>query len=53
MQQMAKIKNYYLEAHEFMVGFRRPGINFDAVLESNNQEFYSFVSNNLEVDCTH
>ncbi len=41
-----------LEGHEFVVGFRRPGVDFDGVSQGNDQELDTLILDNLEVNST-
>jgi hypothetical protein len=42
----------YLESHELVIRFWCPGINLNAVFESNNKKLYAFILDNLEVNST-
>lgn len=48
----ASISASYLERHELVVGFRRPGVNFDRRFEPDDEELDSLVANNFEVHGT-
>lgn len=39
-----------LKCHELVVGLRRPRVDFDRILERNDQELDPFVLDDLEVD---
>jgi hypothetical protein len=41
-----------LKCHEFVVGFRRPGVDFNRILQSDDQELDALVFDNLEMHCS-